>query len=718
MRTKLEILGSTGLEITADHFGANYLTHIDDVNDGKFADTLDELSISALRFPGGGVVEDAFDVTDWDATHSDSLEEVTLTPTSEYLAFIAEHGLTTTFVLPTRNLLLGELDASNGEPRFLDYDRIEATVEFVRKLFSKSDNDLTKADIVALEIGNEYWGSGRMTTLEYGNVANELVIQIDELFEGLITGDDVADGFVRPKLLVQMGQSWGADFRDGGYLHAPPDSDESWTWGEKVEMSNKIVIDALEPEARQAIDGVIKHFYYKDPHTEDAKFSGEADESSFINKNFKVWEGAGGFEDLEIHITEWNVWKSNVGQLGLSAASTNLQQLENMLRAGVDAAQIWSLQHNTSTNLYKNGLTVQGAVFDLMAEVLPGATLLEDNLFGESFEVSAYQKGDTRHVFVTLREEHDELLELDLSELLPDGATVTATLVGVDMETSDGEHYLSKYGRLETEYYHEHDTRPLISDFDSEELLSSDGVVTIGLKPYEVMRIDITYNGGPLVSDDPLFGGAGTEEAQGETIHGGNGADQIIGSDQNDTIYGGFSVNDLRDVIYAGKGNDYVDGGYGNDAIYGGDGDDILLGGFGSDLLAGQNGNDVITGSALSDLIFGNDGDDFLNGGFGHDRINGGSGADKFYHLGIPDHGSDWIQDFTAEDGDVLLFADDGASASDFRVNFAETANAGQAGIREAFVIYEPSGQIVWALVDGEAQEALMIQFGARLRTH
>ncbi len=45
MRTKLEILGSTGLEITADHFGANYLTHVDDVNGGKFADTLDELSI-------------------------------------------------------------------------------------------------------------------------------------------------------------------------------------------------------------------------------------------------------------------------------------------------------------------------------------------------------------------------------------------------------------------------------------------------------------------------------------------------------------------------------------------------------------------------------------------------------------------------------------------------------------------------------------------------
>ena len=62
----------------------------------------------------------------------------------------------------------------------------------------------------------------------------------------------------------------------------------------------------------------------------------------------------------------------------------------------------------------------------------------------------------------------------------------------------------------------------------------------------------------------------------------------------------------------------------------------------------------MITGSALSDVVFGNDGDDFVNGGFGNDLINGGTGADKFYHLGISDHGADWIQDFSRLGGDVL----------------------------------------------------------------
>ncbi|SER11138.1 hypothetical protein SAMN04488092_1322, partial [Thalassovita taeanensis] len=34
-------------------------------------------------------------------------------------------------------------------------------------------------------------------------------------------------------------------------------------------------------------------------------------------------------------------------------------------------------------------------------------------------------------------------------------------------------------------------------------------------------------------------------------------------------------------------------------------------------------------------------------------------------------------------------------------------ANAGVAGVEEAFIIYRPTGQIMWALVDGAAQEEL-----------
>ncbi|MBL4751904.1 MAG: S8 family serine peptidase [Amylibacter sp.] len=212
--------------------------------------------------------------------------------------------------------------------------------------------------------------------------------------------------------------------------------------------------------------------------------------------------------------------------------------------------------------------------------------------------------------------------------------------------------------------------------------------------------------------NDTLDGGSGND-----TLFGGDGADTLNGGDGDDFIFGGTTSADLRDIIFAGSGNDSIDGGYGNDNIFGMDGNDTIAGGFGADTLQGQNGDDVITGSALSDLVFGNAGNDFLNGGFGHDRINGGSGADRFFHLGIADHGSDWVQDYNAAEGDILLFGQAGATIDQFQVNFTHTASStgersGDDAVQEGFVIYRPTGQIMWALVDGGGQAQINIQLG------
>jgi len=91
--------------------------------------------------------------------------------------------------------------------------------------------------------------------------------------------------------------------------------------------------------------------------------------------------------------------------------------------------------------------------------------------------------------------------------------------------------------------------------------------------------------------------------------------------------------------------------------------------------------------------------------------------ADKFYHLGIFDHGSDWVQDYTAAEGDVLLFGNVSASRDDFQVNFAHTASpegerSGDDDVQEAFVIYRPTGQIMWALVDGAGQDEINLKIG------
>ena len=56
-----------------------------------------------------------------------------------------------------------------------------------------------------------------------------------------------------------------------------------------------------------------------------------------------------------------------------------------------------------------------------------------------------------------------------------------------------------------------------------------------------------------------------------------------------------------------------------------------------------------------------------------------------------------------------------GASASQFQVNYANTPGAGAAGVAEAFVIYRPTGQILWALVDGGEQDSINLQIGGEV---
>ncbi|CUH65033.1 Hemolysin, chromosomal [Thalassovita gelatinovora] len=207
--------------------------------------------------------------------------------------------------------------------------------------------------------------------------------------------------------------------------------------------------------------------------------------------------------------------------------------------------------------------------------------------------------------------------------------------------------------------------------------------------------------------DDHL---AGWEED--DSLEGGDGHDTLDGGDGNDSLNGGSSENDLADHIYGGLGNDSIDGGHGNDALHGGEDDDGIVGGFGSDTMAGNQGHDHLDGQALSDLMFGGEGDDYLNGGFGFDRMNGGTGADQYFHLGVEDHGSDWIQDYNAAEGDVLLFGNAQATADQFQVNFIETPFAGQVDVEEAFVIYRPTGQVMWALIDGAEQDQINVVIG------
>ena len=116
----------------------------------------------------------------------------------------------------------------------------------------------------------------------------------------------------------------------------------------------------------------------------------------------------------------------------------------------------------------------------------------------------------------------------------------------------------------------------------------------------------------------------------GDTLVGGAGSDKLIGSMDDDMIYGGgipkavYDPNYVakesdNDVIHAGAGNDHAWGGAGNDAVSGDAGNDTLFGGSGSDLLDGGIGNNELHGGS---------GDDTLVASLGANVYDGGSGSD------------------------------------------------------------------------------------------
>jgi len=121
-----------------------------------------------------------------------------------------------------------------------------------------------------------------------------------------------------------------------------------------------------------------------------------------------------------------------------------------------------------------------------------------------------------------------------------------------------------------------------------------------------------------------------------------SGADSIVGSSADDTLFG-FEGNDTirgeagNDVLFGGDGSDLVDGGPGNDFLFGdvtlvegvGFGNDTLLGGDGSDVLEGEEGDDSLVGDAGHDFLFGGVGNDTLIGGEGEDALDGEEGDDS-----------------------------------------------------------------------------------------
>ena len=131
------------------------------------------------------------------------------------------------------------------------------------------------------------------------------------------------------------------------------------------------------------------------------------------------------------------------------------------------------------------------------------------------------------------------------------------------------------------------------------------------------------------------------EPAQGRTIYGTAGSDNLNDTAGSDTVYALGS----GDTVYASNGNDDLYGGTGWDYITGGNGTDNLYGWRGSDWLDGGADRDFVYGWTGNDLVDGGSGDDEVYGGVGNDTIYGSGGSDNLYGW----TGSDYL--YSAGDG-------------------------------------------------------------------
>lgn len=136
----------------------------------------------------------------------------------------------------------------------------------------------------------------------------------------------------------------------------------------------------------------------------------------------------------------------------------------------------------------------------------------------------------------------------------------------------------------------------------------------------------------------------------------GDGRDSLHGNALNNHLMGMRGNDDLRgnsgmDMLDGGAGSDTMRGGADRDTLDGGAGGDWLLGGKARDRIAGDDGDDTLSGDMGKDMLMGGKGDDDIKGGHGRDRLLGGKGNDTL------DGGSD-ADELTGNLGvDTFVFA-------------------------------------------------------------
>ena len=562
--------------ISKEHFGVNLVTIFDDEfvqKESDLSSNVVKMGIQTLRFPGGSTTERYFDMTSPNATASSSDPNQSLIPMNLFFKEAGEIEADVSVVIPTESGFAVSSFAAMESGEYgrrvaLAGDYIENVLDYVSTAISEATKN--GIEITAFEIGNEFWGAGKMTATEYGFIASTLSAKIQKHL------DDAGLGEI--DIVVQSVSSAGEIFSprddttvyigvdEDGYPAAFTQQDIERDFGGKIPAGwstvtipgqgsareqSQHILDAINgiQGAADAVDGVALHYYTA--YGFDGVDTGRSFTFDQLEYFAKGLDRSAQAPEIEFHITEWNTNADNAANnRGLQHASMMIENFYEMVTHGVDHAQIWPLtfdtvQSITLTDPEGDNLTIAGEMFKMMSESLVGLTPEFDWSVSGELDTHGFSDGSKSVVFVSERSGKDSKDITLHSSLLVTSSDAFVTYT----ELSDGGH-----GGVDAR------ADPILSYADGK--VANTYGFNFDLKAWANLRIEITPVG---KGDDVVFG------------RGGNDLILTKGGD---------------DKIFAGKGNDTINAGRGDDIVFAGKGDDIILSSFGNDILTGGSGSD------------------------------------------------------------------------------------------------------------------------------
>jgi len=715
----------SGPRISDENFSTNFLIHKDVAfNGSNFDKTIENTGANFIRYPGGTVTEEYFDLGNPNReTSVNALDELSgvnnprireIEPLDDFLDFCDEKELKAVIVLPTYKYF-------DQETREISSQGKAEIRKFVRELFAGAYGD---AEIFALEIGNEWYQEKfNWSAEEFGQLQFEVAKIIDQEIQNTA-------GFHDLKILVQ---------------------------GARKKYENEDLSEFFENFDGESEIGVNTHFYGADPHADPLAIG------PFIETRLReIRETWGKYldNDFYISVTEWNVGDNgpdDTSVSGLMRLAPLMRMYVEMLEGGASLLSLWSAETYgpsglTTTKGHFDGLTLTGYFFQLTSDALRGMSHNSFEEIEEQFLEAAngdrlgykfqFDSNDKTVLYLVSSSDKNMGVDLNLSNVITNGSYVTIVRIG-----NYGDDAVDDFW-TESAVYVDKTYAPIT-------LNDMDDLLTIELGAYELVQVTVWQGTGAKISgdiyhsiddeilgtehddvlngydgddfiqsfhgDDRIFGGAGNDKLDGgagndlispgvgsDEIKGGNGFDfisyegssssvsvflsfgeteakgfkdsfvnieGIIGSDFSDVLSGDFENNS----IFGRGGDDTIRGFSGtSNKLYGEDGDDVILlelsGGFAS----GGNGNDFLMGGTLGVYFDGGAGDDWIRGSVQDDFLVGGEGDDIFIGSGGADifnfsdnFGNDVISDFDASE-DQIQFDLDGVPISNLIVSEVE----------------------------------------------